>query len=169
MLIQNKNIQEKLKAIASTLSGNRTDPEDLMQEMMIHLWQTETKKPGMTDSWYLQSCKFHARDCVRKGKSVDVKTRPDITIVPWENRDEQSGNSFEPVDPHDFRSQLMVNDLADYVTRKLDGDMKIVFQGIQNEMNLSDISRSMSVCHQKISYSKKKIAQIVRKELKHVA
>src|SRR6266446_6417643 len=49
--------------------------QDLMQEALVHLWLIETRRPGQTKSWYLQSCKFHLQHYLASGRSVDSGKR----------------------------------------------------------------------------------------------
>src|SRR6266404_3118644 len=57
------------------MTANPTLCQDLLQEALIHLWLTETRRPGQTESWYLQSCKFHLLHYLASGRSVDCTKR----------------------------------------------------------------------------------------------
>jgi len=72
-----------------------------MQEAMIHLWFIETREPGHTLSWYLQSCLFHLKNHLSAGRSVDSVKRPlqpdllsaDLDSAPFEVVGEDSIHS----------------------------------------------------------------------------
>src|SRR6266436_668611 len=57
------------------MTANPTLCQDLLQEALIHLWLTETRRPGQTESWYLQSCKFHLLHYLASGRSIDSAKR----------------------------------------------------------------------------------------------
>lgn len=49
--------------------------EDLFQVCLVHLWEVEGEKPGRTNSWYLQSCRFEAQHWLAAGRSLDSPKR----------------------------------------------------------------------------------------------
>jgi len=49
--------------------------DDLFQEAMIYLWHLESSHPNQKPSWYLQGCKFHLQNKLKKGKSLDSHKR----------------------------------------------------------------------------------------------
>jgi RNA polymerase sigma factor (sigma-70 family) len=53
------------------LTSERALEEDLIQEAIIHLWLREKERPGQRQSWYIQSCRLHLQNFLRKGRSVD--------------------------------------------------------------------------------------------------
>src|SRR5947208_2178860 len=55
--------------------------DDLMQEALVHLWLMETRRPGQTPSWYLQSCKFHLQHYLAAGRSIDSAKRREGRVV----------------------------------------------------------------------------------------
>jgi DNA-directed RNA polymerase specialized sigma24 family protein len=57
------------------MTANSALREDLLQEALIHLWLAETRRPGQTKSWYLQSCKYHLLHYLASGRSVDSAKR----------------------------------------------------------------------------------------------
>src|SRR6185436_709277 len=61
------------------MTPNTALRDDLFQEAMLHLWLTETRRPGQTKSWYLQSCLFHLKHCLKSGRSIDSAKR-------WQNQ-----------------------------------------------------------------------------------
>src|SRR5690349_21572876 len=68
-------LRESLVQMIRRLTPNSSLREDLLQEAMIHLWRTETRRPGQTRSWYLQSCRFHLQHYLNCGRSIDSTKR----------------------------------------------------------------------------------------------
>ena len=169
MLVENKGAQAKLKAIAGRLANYKIDRDDLMQEMMIHLWEIEKSNSEMNESWYIQNCKFFARDLIRKGTSIDSKFREGVTLISRDDPGRQKLVSAEPVDHYDFRSELIVKEIISHVWEKLGKAQRIIFKNMLTGMTISEIGRHLHLSHQRISYGKKKIASLAIHELKHVS
>src|SRR5437870_5655398 len=71
MLIDEPKSRALLWGVVHRATADASLYEELMQEGMIHLWQKETRHPGHTRSWYLESCKFKLRAYLELGHSVD--------------------------------------------------------------------------------------------------
>ena len=140
-MIQNKVVQSKLKAIARDLGNEKSDSEDLMQEMMIHLWKVEQDRPGMTESWYLQNCKFFARDLVCKGTSIDTRRRTEVMLISKDGPDQQKIVLSKPVEQYDFRSELIVKELIARIMGKLGEAQRRVFRALLTGMTLTEIGK----------------------------
>src|SRR6266404_8342763 len=68
-------IVRQLHGIAGKLTADPDLHMDLMQEMFVHLVQIQTAEPGQTLSWYLKSCEFHARTCLKPGRKINSPKR----------------------------------------------------------------------------------------------
>src|SRR5437016_13612798 len=75
LITEDAPLRESLTQIIRGLTPNAALREDLLQEAWIHLWLTETRRPGQTKSWYLQSAKFHVLHYLTSGRSVDSRKR----------------------------------------------------------------------------------------------
>src|SRR5216683_672776 len=75
LITDDASLRESLAHIIRGLTPNAALREDLLQEAMIHLWLTETRRPGQTRSWYLQSCRFHLQHYLASGRSIDSAKR----------------------------------------------------------------------------------------------
>jgi len=76
MLIDRQATRQVLRRIVFKITADRELHEDLNQEALLHLWLRETERPGQTESWYLQSCRFFLQNYLRNGRSVDSGKRP---------------------------------------------------------------------------------------------
>ena len=70
MLVNQNETHEALRQIVFRLTPDQSWHEDLTQEALLHLWLRETERPGQTESWYFQSCRFFLRNYMRSGRSV---------------------------------------------------------------------------------------------------
>ncbi len=92
--------------LGRVVNGMTSDPfmrEDLMQEALSHWWNMECERPGQTLSWYLQSCSFHLRHFLARGRSVDSSKRrslPPESISSHRSQvPAQDGRTGHPVRP----------------------------------------------------------------------
>jgi len=75
MLVNDFRTVAKLRRIVDRMVCDASERDDVLQEALIHLWMTQSRRPGQTTSWYLQSCRFHLQHYLARGRSVDSKKR----------------------------------------------------------------------------------------------
>src|SRR6267378_1386006 len=75
MCLDEPSVKYPLLRMIERITPNFALRQDLLQEALIHLWLTETRRPGQTKSWYLQSSKFHLLHYLASGRSVDSTKR----------------------------------------------------------------------------------------------
>jgi len=90
MIYEQRHTRGLLRGIVRRLTTERGLEEDLIQEAIIHLWLREREKPGQSRSWYIQSCRLHLQNFLRRGRSVDDGKRrhvagPPIAVEPQED------------------------------------------------------------------------------------
>jgi DNA-directed RNA polymerase specialized sigma24 family protein len=158
MLVSDPRVRASLRGIARSIASNPSDRDDLFQEMLIHLWQTEAANPGQTESWYLQSCKYRGMDYLKRGRSVDSKHRPDCVFVPIRPSSDDDAAPFEPPDGHDFRDELFAGDMLTALRDRLTGSQRAVLDAFAMGDTVSEASASLGCSHQYISKQRKKIA-----------
>jgi len=165
MLCENKKIQKKLLAIAKNTAGSRGDARDLHQELMIHIWRIEQQKPGNTESWYLKSCSFFARDLMRRGKSIDSKYRQGTVRCSFDQTNEEGEILVEPVEPYDFRSELVFKDTLARINQKLTAVQNRILGYMVKGYTVTEIARVFGKSHQYIAKERKKLAKTAGGEL----
>ncbi|MBN2407464.1 MAG: sigma-70 family RNA polymerase sigma factor [Elusimicrobia bacterium] len=103
-----------LISISKTLGygDGSADFEDILQEMIIHLWDLwkKGKIDTNTRSYILQSCWFHAKNCIRKSK----KSRTPISLEA----------SYDDTDGKNNIMDFMLDD-AEPTEEEFDGRMTI--------------------------------------------
>src|SRR5258708_674943 len=92
MLVENAKMLEVLRQVVARFTGYPEQQPDLMQECLLHLWKLEGTRPGRTQSWYLQGCRFHLQHYLVSGRSLDSFKRANAG-----NRIAIDGNDEEPV------------------------------------------------------------------------
>src|SRR5260370_5489422 len=68
-------LRAALGSMVRRMTTNAALRQDLLQEALVHLWLTQSRRPGQTRSWYLQSCKFHLQHYLASGRSIDSGKR----------------------------------------------------------------------------------------------
>jgi DNA-directed RNA polymerase specialized sigma24 family protein len=159
-MFQRQDIQVKLKAIAHKLAKERYEAADLYQEMIIHLWQIQQEKPDNTESWYLKSCAYFARDLMRKGKSIDSKQRDNVLLISLDNHSKEDAPRVEIRNTCDFRSDIIAKDLYAYIARSISKFQSDILQKLMQGYTVTEIARLFHKSHQYISKEKKTIAAI---------
>lgn len=70
-----EELEPKIKVIARTITYNREDQKDLLQEMWLHMFEERDMLIDKTKAYIFRSCYFHAKHYVSEGKSIDSKWR----------------------------------------------------------------------------------------------
>src|SRR5437667_5043660 len=91
MHVDEPGTKERLGRLVQNITSNRTLWDDLHQEALIHLWTTEVHRPGQTQSWYLQSCKYHLLHYLASGRSVDSVKREGGRLQTTEDSEDEEG------------------------------------------------------------------------------
>jgi len=158
MLVSDPRVRASLRSIARSIVSNLSDHDDLLQEMLIHLWQTELASPGQTESWYLQSCKYHGLDSLKRGRSVDSKRRGDCLLLPLDADPDDDAPSLDPSDERDFREELFAGDVLSALRRRLTRSQQLVLDAFAKGESVSEVSQALGCSHQYISKQRKRIA-----------
>jgi len=145
MLLEDAGTCESLRRIVIGLTADTTLHEDLMQEGLIRLWVLPSEKPGRTNSWYLQNCRFHLQHWLQRGRSVDSYKRSGANNrVTVETGDEfplgcydTNGELFESVSARDIVTTLTSHlpPLEAGVLTGLDAGLRL--RDVASELNLS--------------------------------
>jgi RNA polymerase sigma factor (sigma-70 family) len=158
MLVSDPRVRARLRSVARSIVVHSSDLDDVLQEMLIHLWRCELANPGQTESWYLQSCKFRGMDYLKRGRSVDSKRRTDCILVSIHSDADDDTPFFEPPDVRDFRDELFAGDVLSLLRERLTLSQRAVLDAFAKGDSVSEVSESLGCSHQYISKQRKKIA-----------
>src|SRR2546428_4571536 len=100
MCLDEPSTKDSLLRMTRRITPNFALRQDLLQEALIHLWLTETRRPGQTKSWYLQSSKFHLQHYLASGRSID-STKRGRGHAHFEHDVEEPGEVLELLDSGD--------------------------------------------------------------------
>jgi RNA polymerase sigma factor (sigma-70 family) len=163
MIFENDHAQTMLRRLAARVTRDKASREDLTQEAMIHLWQQELRCPEQSESWYIQSCLFHLRNYVQRGRSLDSPRR---------RRARGSLTAFSPpadsTEVHLERDEsplptVCANDMLALLLPKLKAREREVLCCLAEGMELGDIARKLRVSRQAVGKQRRKIALVATK------
>jgi len=151
----------KLLRIIRTVTSDLTLGDDLYQEAMIHLWLTEMRRPGQTESWYLKSCKFRLLHYLASGRSVDSGKRR-IGQLHCEKEVDQAGEFPAHVDPGDPVFGLVsTRDLMSVLSCHLLPVEKAVLGYLADGLGVREIGRRMDISHTMVRRHRTAIARLL--------
>ncbi|HVM47834.1 MAG TPA: sigma-70 family RNA polymerase sigma factor [Candidatus Acidoferrum sp.] len=160
LLVHQPGIQGTLRRIALSLTQDEAMLEDLAQEALIHLWQRETQQPGQTSCWYLQSCKFHLRDVLDRGRSVDSwKHRARCIPMPAAgDRDRPDWEAEQQAD-ESLLSLVISRDMLQELAFHLPPAHRVVLDYLAAGFSVEEIASELHCSHQSVSKRRRRIAQ----------
>jgi DNA-directed RNA polymerase specialized sigma24 family protein len=82
MAISDPELQRLLHALVRHLEPAPGWHDDLMQEALLHCWCMHQQRPGQLPAWYVQGCRFHLLNYLRRGRSVDSTRHASLQMWP---------------------------------------------------------------------------------------
>src|SRR6266516_3701602 len=163
LITEDAPLRESLTQIIRGLTPNAALREDLLQEAWIHLWLTETRRPGQTKSWYLKSSKFHLLHYLASGRSIDSPKRG-RGYSHSEQDSEQLEEFPELVDPGDsVLSQVGARDIISLLSPHLCPCENAVLDGLADGLGVREIGRRLGISHTMVVRHRSKIASLLLK------
>jgi RNA polymerase sigma factor (sigma-70 family) len=158
MIFENSHAQDLLRRLAARVTSDRASREDLAQEAMIHLWQQELRCPKQSESWYFQSCLFHLRNYVQRGRSLDSPRRRRARgALSTESRRADSAEVHLERDESPLPT-VCANEILDLLIPKLKEREREVLRCLAEGLELGDIARKLRVSRQAVGKQRRKIA-----------
>jgi RNA polymerase sigma factor (sigma-70 family) len=170
---ENQVFEKRLRDAASRLTTDAEMQKDLMQEMLVHLFQVQKEQPGKTLQWYVKSCEFHARNYLRLGRSIDSykRARGGVQIADAPNGDhdefchEQFFHRVDPVDLNASHKELFRDDILALITPRLSERQRVIMQLLMQGSGVREIGRQLGITHPAVIKHRRKIARIAKEFL----
>ena len=156
-----ESIIRKLRGVAVKLTNDAELQKDLLQEMAIHLHNVLTKLPGRTQSWYIKSCEFHARNYLKLGRSVDSRKRR-YNLIPFDLLTKASAEIGMFAEDSDSRPGLIAQDLMEHIIPKLSERQKKVLSLLMDGCGVREAGRKLGISHPAVIKHRNRIARIAR-------
>jgi DNA-directed RNA polymerase specialized sigma24 family protein len=163
MLVDQKETREVVRQIVFKLTPHRGLHDDLAQEAIIHLWLRESQCPGQTESWYLQSCRFHLQNLLRLGRSVDA-TKHHGSLRPLSDAFEQPGNSAdESAGGSSVPALVSAREALALLSRWLTPTEKRVLDFLMEGFSVRDVAARLGMSHTSVIRHRRQIARLAVK------
>src|ERR1044071_2197103 len=163
MCLDDPSVKEFLLRMTGSITHDFAFRQDLLQEASIHLWLTETRRPGQTKSWYVQSSKFHLQHYLSSGRSVDSRKR-------WrgyshvEHNCEEAEEFPDLVEPGgSVLSQVIARDIISLLSPHLSPCENAVLDGLADGLGVREIGRRLGISHTMVVRHRFKIASLLLK------
>ena len=162
MLIEDADTRSRLSRMVRKLTSNATLHDDLMQEALTHLWLEESRLPGQTQSWYVQSCKFHLQHCLQAGRSIDSGKRRDGQ-VPITYQEENGELVALGVTDSVAFSHTSEREVVSWLSARLQPMERTVLSQLAQGWGVREIARQLRVSHPTVIKCRRKIADLLRR------
>jgi len=159
-------ILKKLHGVAVKLTANEELRKDIVQEMLVHLCHVEIDKPGRTESWYVKSCEYRARNYLKVGRSVDSLKRARDLVPLGQTAEDFDGHVFclvDAVDPSDGHAELVAQEIVELVMPQLNAMQQEILYLLMKGLGVREIARELKVTHPAVIKHRRKIARLAGK------
>jgi RNA polymerase sigma factor (sigma-70 family) len=163
MMFEQGEVRRLLRRVVRRVTSDVTLHEDLMQEACIHLWLREKRYPGQRPSWYLQSCRFHLQNVVRKGRSVDFgKHRRALCLLAEQ---EGTGGAGLNHSANDAETPTLVSarDLMSELSRWLTPLERRILCLLADGLGMREIAHRLRLSHTSVIKHRRKIAALAHR------
>ena len=156
MVFEQKDTHDLLRSVVRRLTREKGLQEDLIQEALIHLWMREAEHPGQKRSWYIQSCRLHLQNVLRKGRSVDCRKHRHASGL--SAPDEQGPEEFEPRSDETLLSLVCARDLMAELSKWLTPVEKEILNLSNEGLSAREIGQRLALSHTSVIRRRRNIA-----------
>jgi len=161
LITEDASLRESLTQIIRGLTPNAALREDLLQEAMIHLWLTETRRPGQTRSWYLQSCRFHLQHYLNCGRSIDSAKRWRDQLPLNEHSEDEETSSEETDSGNSVVTCVSAREIMAMLAPHLSNLQQAVLDCLADGLGARGIGRKLKLSHTMVIRHRRKIASLL--------
>jgi len=154
-------LRDSMVRMVRSITSDVALRDDLMQEALVHLWLMETRRPGQTPSWYLQSCKFHLQHYLAAGRSIDSAKRREGRVVFV--HEAEDGEAFpEQGDSGDsVFTSVSARELMGLLSKHLQPQEKAVLECLADGLGAREVGRELKMSHTMVIRHRRRIAALV--------
>jgi RNA polymerase sigma factor (sigma-70 family) len=160
---QEPSLRESLAQMIRRLTPNSSLREDLLQEAMIHLWRTETRRPGQTRSWYLQSCRFHLQHYLNCGRSIDSTKRWRDQLPHNDSSDDVPAAGEAADSGNTIFTCVSAREILSLLTPHLTPQEQAVLVCLAEGLGAREIGRKLNLSHTMAIRHRRKIAMLLKR------
>ncbi len=160
-----EKLKAKLRKIAGNVTNNRADQDDLLQEGWLYLWKNREKLENKTISYLLTGCYFRFIDYLKQGRSIDSKSRENITVISLYYISDEGQAPLVSIIPsrvEDVKDALIAKDLEEQIRNRLNTKLKETYDLLLEGHTLGGIAKRFNLTHEAIRLRVKKIRKIAK-------
>ncbi len=161
MLMDDAVMKDILRRMVRGTTDDVVFHEDLMQEALVHLWLTETRRPGQTRSWYVQSCRFHVLHYLASGRSIDSMKRRRGQLRPQAGEDGEEPALWEGGQPDKALDLVAARDLVGMLSAHLGACGREVLTGLVKGRSMREIGKGLGISHTMVIRHRRRIATLL--------
>jgi RNA polymerase sigma factor (sigma-70 family) len=163
MLFDRLEIRESVRIMARQLAIDPALRDDLVQEALIHLWLREESCPGQSPSWYLQSCRFHLRNYLRGGRSVDSPRHFRVRCLTLNADGEQIDSLHDSVSGTSILDQICAREMCRMLSQRLTPLERQVLACMTDGLGMRETAQRLGVSHTHVIQQRRRIASLARR------
>ena len=163
MYVNEVSVRNLVARMVQRITSHLALRDDLMQEALIHLWLTESRRPGQTLSWYLQGCRYHLLHYLSLGRSLDSAKR---RFNQWPDAGEEDSDQepFEGESSGDtVLTVVIARDIIALLVPHLTLVQRTVLYCFADGLGPRDIGRRLGISHTMVIKHRSKIASILER------
>jgi DNA-directed RNA polymerase specialized sigma24 family protein len=160
---EDPNFQESLSRIIHCLVHDTGLHKDLMQDLLVHVWQVELKRSSEKRTWYLQNCRFRLLDILGEGRSVDsLKRRDRCCALPEADSAESTDDLIDEIGCEETtRSTTAARELLALLLPRLGAREQKVLLDLNDDLGVNEIAEKRGLSRQKVTRVRLKIRSVV--------
>jgi RNA polymerase sigma factor (sigma-70 family) len=147
MLFDRREIRESVRIIAQQLAMDPALRDDLVQEALIHLWLREESCPGQSPSWYLQSCRFHLRNYLRCGRSVDSPRHFRVRLLARDEQGNEIDSLHDSISGTSILDQICAREICTLLSQRLTPVERQILACMTDGLGMREIAQRLGVSH----------------------
>lgn len=155
------SLRDSLEQMIRRLTTNPTLRQDLLQEALIHLWRMETRRPGQTRSWYLQSCRFHLQHYLNSGRSIDSTKRWRDQSPLTDGSEEHDSTNEESDSGNSIFTCVSAREILSLLNPHLTPQERAVLVCLAEGLGPREIGRKLNLSHTMAIRHRRKIAALL--------
>lgn len=161
MNVSNQDVARRLAQVAGRLTGNTELQKDITQEMHLHLVKARHADPGRPLDWYVEGCEFHARNYLRRGRSIDSLKRAQGAVALGSDGGTEAGLGLMDPVAKDLRRELISQEIIELVARHLTARQQQSLELLLSGCGVRETARRLGVSHPAIIKHRRKIARLL--------
>lgn len=159
MPITDPELQRLLRTIVRQLAPEPAWHDDLMQEALLHWWRLHQERPNQLPAWYVQGCRFHLRNYLRRGRSVDSERRA-WRQTQWASGVDDDGDMELPDTGESVWREISANDLISTLSLWLTRDEEAVLHCLADGLSARETALRLNCSHTMVNRWRHRIADV---------